>query len=130
MIATWRTTRRCPKSNLSAPRRELSQPATRPQILINPCQNFGTSVRDGHRMLKMSGWHPVDRHNGPSVRKHLNVVVTHVYHGFNGQNPTLLKGFASTRFAVIGDLRVFVHGPAYPMPAVIPHDRIPEGFDV
>src|SRR5262245_7623771 len=81
-------------------------------------------------MLKVSRGLSVEGYHCPSIGKHLNVFVSQIYHWLDRNHQTLSQDRSSTRFAVIWYLRLFVHGTANAVAAVVLYNREAKWLDI
>ena len=81
-----------------------------------------TACLDGNGVLKMSRQTPVSRHGRPLILEHAYRASAHVNHRFDRQHHPHLETRPLPRFAIVGDLRLFMQLPTDPMTHKIGHN--------
>src|SRR5262250_1208891 len=96
----------------------------------NSGEHLGALFSDGNRVLNVGTRLPIHCYDSPAVGQNLRKMCPLVDHWFHRENIASLYLGTKTRFAVVGNLRVFMHSPADPMTNVISNNRVTAVFSV
>ena len=91
-------------------------------VLIGVGQDPRPPIRDGDRMLEMSGETPVSGYDRPTVREDLRLARPRYDHRLDGDHQTRSKPDTLMRGPIIGHDRVLMKVPADPVADVFSND--------
>src|SRR5262249_26207397 len=110
---------RCGRQSDQAPGEHLARASP---LSLAGGENLGAVVQDGDRVLEMSRQRAVGSHHGPAIVEGNRLPAADVDHGLDRDNEARLELRSPPGLAVVGNLRVFVKGPANPVAHVLADD--------
>src|SRR4051812_32429589 len=90
----------------------------------NFSQDFGSLFRNGNRVFSVSAGATIERHYGPTISQHFGLMCTEVDHRLDSKNIAGPDLWSLSGFAIVRNLRIFVHATPNTMTDVLAHDCI------